>query len=156
MNCKLSVSIVLFILCAAVFSGCSTNEAEIVEIKKAVRDYNDGLLEAYSEVSMEPLMSVAGEKDLHRNEIILEKLKFEKTRMNSSIREFNFQDIKVLNKDKAVARTHEKWAVELINSETGEVKKPEEIIVYDLEYTLSRTKDGGWIVDEVKTVEGPR
>lgn len=138
---------------AALFStGCIDSDTESKAVRSAVREYNDALKDAYYRMGPEPLVNVATMEEQHRNEIIMEKFRYEKTRMISTIQEFTFESV-TIEIDRAYARTNEIWSVEKVDSRTGRIKNPKEIINYHLEYRLVKDNMGSWLVDKVSHVE---
>lgn len=148
-----AIATCLFI-CAALIISCNKGgDAEEKAVRKAVRAYDDALAKTYYELSVEPLATVASPEEQKRNEVFIEKLTYEKTRMRANIKEFKFESVVIESDERAIAITSEKWEVEKVSIDGSVVVSPRETIEYRLEYRLTRKPGGSWVVDRKRSLD---
>lgn len=132
------------------------NETDTLAVKHTVLRYSQLLAEGYSKMNMTPLQAVATEEQASRVYRHMAALGDASTRMESELKDIEFLDIQISDKDGARVKTREKWNYIHHSMDTGLPRWTlVEGLIYELAYNLVR-QDSRWLVSSISVLSEER
>lgn len=126
------------------------------ELTKAVLKYNEVLAEVYQRNDSQILSPYATPREVNR--VMMHLLFFEKEKITADMESEDIEFTSALiDLEKGVVKTKEKWVYREFNLESGETILPKQEFRYHATYHLLRDK-GRWKVDQVeaKKIDGEK
>lgn len=129
-------------------SGCERTEpdpADRAALEQLIHDYLDGLAQAYSSMSVQPLEGLASPNEIAAVRQLLRQLAGTGDRLEASLRNIEIEHLEVFRSVNATARLTEVWDVTRYDAFNGRAKGRSE---GSLQSTILqfRKVDGRWIV----------
>lgn len=140
------ILILLMLVAGLVSCGKTVDTKEDVEIKDAVRKYDEALIKVYSILDTKPLDGLASEKEIGKVRMIIWKFLGEKKFMESELLELKFEKVRIKDKDSAEVETFERWRYRHINKDTRKVVFTKDPVEYRLSYEMVK-ENGIWVVE---------
>lgn len=129
-------------------SGCEQSEPDTADraaLEQLIHDYLDGLAEAYSSMSLEPLEGLASPNEIAAVRQLLRQLTGTGDRLEATLRNVEIDHLEVFRSVNATVRLIEVWDLVRYDAFNGRVKGRSE---GSLQSTILqfRKVDGHWIV----------
>ncbi len=122
------------------------------ELIKAVKRYTRALADGYRDMNMDNLFLVASKEQVEKVTNYMFTLGQGSIRMDSTLKNIEFKNIRLDNQGNGFVRTTELWDYAHVNINDESVTREEKDVQYDLQYELQKSAHG-WIV-AVVTIEG--
>ena len=140
MRARAAASLLLFAAC----QGASA------EASRAVREYDDLLVRAYSGGNASPLANLASAKELGRVQVLIDLKSAGKLVLESKIEAFEVTST-ATSGDTATVETRERWRYRDRHTRPGETNGPDFVADMRMRYELAR-EGGRWKVQSVSTL----
>lgn len=124
------------------------NPEEIEKVKMTVMLYDSLLAKGYRSLDMKTLAEAATEERVTKAFYHMAALGESGVKMDSTLQDIKFLDIKVVSPDKAEVITDEKWDYTYINIESDK-QVYDNSVEYKLRYNMVKM-DKRWLVEDIK------
>ncbi len=125
----------------------------IVSVQRTIKDYNALLEMAYNSWDLQPMKTVATDKELRRLQAVLASLYTRKEKAEVKLLEIEFSSIS-WGFDSVGAEAKEKWFYKLF---TEKDSKPKRTDIYNYQIFYSLVRSGlNWKINEIKILKETR
>ncbi len=122
------------------------------ELMKTVKRYTRALADGYRDMNMDNLFLVASKEQVEKVANFMFTLGQSSIRMDSTLKNIEFKDIRLDTEGHGFVRTTEIWDYAHVNINDESVTREEKDVQYDLQYELQKSSHG-WIVADI-SMEG--
>ncbi|HBR18492.1 MAG: hypothetical protein A3G39_04350 [Deltaproteobacteria bacterium RIFCSPLOWO2_12_FULL_43_16] len=144
--------ILLFFLVLVYSCNSATKDPEVSILETNIRRYNRALIDAYKELSVDPLQEIASEREMGKVNMIIMGFRAKNQYMESELKGIEFKEIKRNKEDSADVETKEAWRFRYMDKKTGQEVKPWAEAEYKLSYHIIKNQ-GKWLVGTVEFVK---
>lgn len=154
--CSMIIVVACFVGLGKARAGENETETDTLAVEHTVLRYSQLLAEGYSKMNMTPLQAVATEEQASRVYRHMAALGDAGTRMESELKDIEFLDIQISDKDGARVKTRERWNYIHQSTDTGLARRTVvEGLIYELAYNLVR-QDSRWLVSSISVLSEER
>lgn len=147
---SLSPFLLFFIFIIGCAAPLQDPEAQLLET--AIRRYNRALVDAYRELSVDPLQGIASEREVGKVNMILNGFRAKNQYMEAELKKVEVKEVKRKSGDSVDVETKELWRYRHMDKKTGQEIKPWTEADYKLIYQLVKS-EGNWIVGSVEFIK---
>lgn len=138
---------VLLLLSLTMVSGCGWPEKK--QVRETVRLYNEKKILALKRPEPELMDTLTTKREKQR--VLMYILYQYQKKVVIDARLLKLETVKTeVNGNKATVQTKEEWVYKKLDVDTRKPVKKEEKIYYDGTYSLEKTKEGRWVVADLK------
>jgi len=151
---KSSLSLFLALIIFIFIAGCSAppKDPEIQLLETTIRRYNRALVDAYKELSVDPLQGIASEREMGKVDMIINGFRAKNQYMEAELKRIEIKEIKRKGGDSVDVETREHWRYRNMDKKTGQEMKPWTEADYKLIYYLVKS-EGNWMVGTVEFIK---
>lgn len=150
------LAVVCLVVTAVLVSSCGggTRDADTATVQAVVREYNLALIQGFAVFDMNSLNRTATQEQAQREYHLMAALGEGRMQMLATLVSLDFEGVVFPAQETATVTTTEVWDYEHVSLDTSATVRVERGVVYHLRYTLVQ-RDGGWLVDDVTSIDGP-
>lgn len=144
------IPLLILVIATSWFSACL--DARRKQAQEAVRSYNDALILAYRTSDPTPVRDVATDKELRKLTVLIDLKRAANLVLESKLEKLAVTSVEEPNPGVMIVGTEERWRYFDRPLKPGAPPGQEFVARMRLDYTFVAV-DGGWRMDQAKTVE---